>query len=1120
MVKRQMKSSKTDDDDESNILNENGKRPAEDASKENKKRTRIKNLYRQPTAKELNRLNETENLFNSNLFRLQIDEVLDEVKLAEKTTKRFTVWFNSFREYLLSINEDNIEYDLSEKTITKHLKASLPVCEKLNKTKVMFQFHKFKDINIVGSYDTGTAINASLYIDLQILVPAETYTKNDSINYRFHKKRAAYLAFIASYLQKTNLVEELKYSWCNMCVTKPVIDLKPSGKLGNYLTVRLNLVCEEEAYKLHRFSPGRNNLRESWLLTEKQENVTEVGPPTPYYNCSVLSDLTANINNNFVKETLSNSENLKQAIILLKIWLRQRKLCVSGHIISLLVCCLVKMKRINNIMSSYQIIRNVWIYLKTSKWDTEGLSLCKSEDSPHIGQFLEHFPVVFLDKTGYYNICWQMCNGTYNALRRESELAVDMLDSEKINSFIPLFMVPISNLTQFDYIVRFQNLQKLKSLVLQRVSKEDRINFGVDELPLVVNNIYKLLTKGLTDRADLILQLVEADFSWPVKKTPEKCNDLGFEEKLSFGLIMNSANAIKLVDKGPQANLPEAEEFRLFWGEKSELRRFGDGSHVEACVWNADTFSERRAIATQIVDYLMKLKYDVQQSEIFHICNQLDSLTARKMAACEQSEELSVKVLQTFDELRRDMRALTQLPLEISAVYGTSSVFSYSNPLPPLPSTSDPRVWKRASTCLIKPPQEDKKLYLPPYTQANKAVIELSHSGKWPGEIEAFRCLKAAFHLQISERLTSQYSLPSQAYPTHIDVIKNGFSYRLEIFHPKEVTLLRREVEEGVVKFKESEESIRIQRDTFLLASLRGALHGLHQRHSAFGPTACLLKRWLSSHLLSPPHFPDTLADLLTATVFLQPEPLTPPTQPTVGLYRVLQLLVQTDWATQIIFLDFNGDMTREEIMEIEQKFSNRTEEDPVMCIVTSYDGSMPSIWSSSAPSKQVVTRAQVLAKATLAYVEKALLKDSNDNLLPAFVPSYSGYDVLIHLNAAIVPYFNERVDARPKLPATTDVTNDVIPVLEFNPVDKYLEVLRSAYDEFALFFYDTYGGDVIAVLWKPHINDTREFQITNAHALVPIEGSDKKFKVNIEAIIEDFKILGEGIVKDVLSNS
>lgn len=311
----------------------------------------------------MNRLQETENLFNSNLFRLQVEEILQEVKVKEKTIKRFQEWFTHFKTHLLSIPESQTEYDLSDKTFSKQLKVKLPINDKLEKTKVMFKFYKFSNIEIVGSYNLGCSINSKLVIDLQITVPADTYTKNDSVNYKYHKKRAAYLAYIASHLNKLEIIENLQYSFKNACETKPILIIKPHGKLGNHISVQLDVVCGIEAYKLHRFSPTRNNLRESWLFSMDDQESTEIGPSTPYYNSSVLSDLTNSVNQEFLKQILINCENLKQAVILLKIWVRQRNLQVSGYIISMIIAYLVQAKRINNIMSSYQIVRNVWIAL-------------------------------------------------------------------------------------------------------------------------------------------------------------------------------------------------------------------------------------------------------------------------------------------------------------------------------------------------------------------------------------------------------------------------------------------------------------------------------------------------------------------------------------------------------------------------------------------------------------------------------------------------------------------------------------------------------------------------------------------------------------------------------------
>ena len=49
----------------------------------------------------------------------------------------------------------------------------------------------------------------------------------------------------------------------------------------------------------------------------------------------------------------------------------------------------------------------------------------------------------------------------------------------------------------------------------------------------------------------------------------------------------------------------QAGEFRGFWGERSELRRFQDGSINEAVVWRGRSVAERRGVVTQIVAHLL-----------------------------------------------------------------------------------------------------------------------------------------------------------------------------------------------------------------------------------------------------------------------------------------------------------------------------------------------------------------------------------------------------------------------------------------------------------------------------------------------------------------------------------
>lgn len=70
-----------------------------------KKKKFENNLYKQPTVEELNQLRETENLFHSNLFRLQIEEVLNEVRLKDKYKALFEIWFGKLKAAIESIEE-------------------------------------------------------------------------------------------------------------------------------------------------------------------------------------------------------------------------------------------------------------------------------------------------------------------------------------------------------------------------------------------------------------------------------------------------------------------------------------------------------------------------------------------------------------------------------------------------------------------------------------------------------------------------------------------------------------------------------------------------------------------------------------------------------------------------------------------------------------------------------------------------------------------------------------------------------------------------------------------------------------------------------------------------------
>lgn len=113
----------------------------------------------------------------------------------------------------------------------------------------------------------------------------------------------------------------------------------------------------------------------------------------------------------------------------------------------------------------------------------------------------------------------------------------------------------------------------IPSLLEKYGTTEEMFDYSGYWYPHILKILFRVLRRGLGQRAEAILPVNQAKSSaWSVKLKPPTT-----EKRIQFGLILNPDNAFDILDKGPQSNLPEAEDFRQFWGSKSELRRFQDG---------------------------------------------------------------------------------------------------------------------------------------------------------------------------------------------------------------------------------------------------------------------------------------------------------------------------------------------------------------------------------------------------------------------------------------------------------------------------------------------------------------------------------------------------------------
>lgn len=358
--------------------------------------------------------------------------------------------------------------------------------------------------------------------------------------------------------------------------------MRPIGKYGKHITLNLHAVCGEESFKIERFAPEKSNVKQLIGGEDDEPLKNNEHTATPHYNSCILGDLNRKFNEECLANAIAENANVRDAIVLLEIWLRQRGLD-SGYggmtkfILAMFVTHLIKSKRISLSMNSYQIIRQVWIHFGSTAWNEVGKSISMYDSKfrttqPPPEEFHKYFDVVFIDPTGYYNICAKLSLDVYLRVRHESAVALQLLNDEHTNSFRHLFASKIPIYLQIDHIVELTS--DVQEIVRRLGATSDFFDFSGDWYPHVQKCVFTVMRKGLGQRIRSLIPIDDSDatISWNIN---EKAHLR--KPTLRFGLILDGEFAFDVMDKGPQSNLPEAEDYRKFWGPKSELRRFRDG---------------------------------------------------------------------------------------------------------------------------------------------------------------------------------------------------------------------------------------------------------------------------------------------------------------------------------------------------------------------------------------------------------------------------------------------------------------------------------------------------------------------------------------------------------------
>ncbi|XP_078407472.1 nucleolar protein 6 [Cetorhinus maximus] len=1079
-------------------------------------------LYKPPTNEELNQLKETENLFHSTLLRMQIEELLKEVKLKEKKRKAIDTFLHEVKNFLSNIPETK-QVDVTDQSwLSKGVKV--PFLQMPYNIKGKFHFLPPASVKVIGSYLLGTCIKPEINVDVAVTMPAEILQAKDNLNQRYLRKRALYLAHIAYHLSKNKLFGCVKFGYFSSNHLKPILYLSPQGKDEKLVTVRLHPCAPASFFKLSRFHPSKNNVRVSWFLEQESAQGENDEPPTPHYNNTILIDLVMEKHLHFLFNAATDFPGMKDGIGILKVWLHQRELsrgygCFSGFLASMLVAYLLSKRKLNKMMSGYQVLRNVLQFLAVTDLTQNGISLFQDTDDsvPSLQDFHEAFEVVFVDPSGFVNLCAEMTTSKYKQIQYEAQKSMEILDNKTVDGFEVLLMTRKPLLQTFDHVFHLKNLVKLQEGCKKMKLLNDLIDHGGNYIVTILPHLLSLLTRGLGQRIHLLTHSLLQTSEWPINADPPKHKD---SRCLSFGVLLNPAFSANVLEKGPLADSPEAAEFRDFWGENSELRRFQDGSICEAVLWQGDNMCDCRLIPGQIIKHLLQLHVDLPKSSLCYVGGLLDSVIEVEKGHAG-SEEKTISVVQSYDDLSRKLWNLSGLPLNVTSVQGIHPVFRFTEVFPPVPVKPDFSFYMKAKNTKCLLPSSDKPCSV--YVPALKVICHMEGSGKWPQNKDAIQHVKAAFHIRLADLLHQQHQLTSQPSTTHVDVYKDGYVFRVQVGYHREPLILKEiQTPDGMLKYRDTEESLQLELETIHLPYLTSTLHGLQQQHSAYSGTCRLAKRWVSAQLLSN-HIGEESIDLLAAYLFTQPAPYSPPASPQTGFLRFLNLLSTFDWKNNPLIVNLNGDIKETEYAEIKNDFVATRTQHPVMFIATPNDRKS-SIWTKGRPSAPILHRLAELASQSLRTLERQLMDPlDNHDLKMVFRPPLDIYDVIIHLNPRHIPRYSEAVD-RPKVTYNRGTLRDdaavkflKMPVVDHDPVQCYLRELRSSFGEFALFFYDTHGGSLIAVLWKPQAFTPQPFKTSHINAKM-LETKENGLQIipNVEAIMEDFEILGAGLVKSV----
>jgi len=433
-----------------------------------------------------------------------------------------------------------------------------------------------------------------------------------------------------------------------------------------------------------------------------------------------------------------------------------------------------------------------------------------------------------------------------------------------------------------------------------------------------------------------------------------------------------------------------------------------------------------------------------------------------------------------------------------------------------------------------------------------KIQIRFGSSSKWPNDLKSIGAAKTAMLIQLADGIEAMkeqgdnlnFGGPIIVTPTYLLLGFRGYSWKIVVRADPELYFLR-----GL--HKPNNDALRLlhalTKDHITSSSHHSTIHAVHTLHPSAGHVVRLFQQWLATHMLSG-LIPFEAVELLVAKVYSDAEsPTGAPSSVLSGFLQVLHLLGTHDWIRCPMIVDPQGHLEDKEKSRIQEQFQEDRGSDmskgPDMYIVAAYDCidssaddnekknahwskfklSKPSFTASS-PERVISFRAATLAQRSHAYLLECLRTGGDwAGAFQETQSSFKSYSLLMRIDRSYAvddslcstgEGFATKRTSKGKTELKTIFSQHALAVNEgskafqrkvhrninaetqlvlhdWNPIRDTVNMLRKQLGSRALFFYNEFAPQVIAVLWRPTTFKSVNFSVLDSEFTRPVGDSD-----------------------------